>query len=273
MAQQTIGQVLTASREDLGLSISDVYNQLKIHRRYLRALERDRFDVIPGKNQARLLLIRYVEFLDLDVPTILEAYDSHEYLMVYQLPSNDPRYARLNRKKRPRKSRNLLPFLYLLFTALFILFFVGFTIWRYEKTASKAKPTRPSSYQVASYQTSTSISVQSTEMETQAEESGMTISLGSDQVVDISQAPEQVTISLSVDQTESWVALSGTELAQGTLLSPHQSSVTVSVNRLENSQLLLQLGSLEGLSVKIQDQELDLSQLPKQPTTLTLNFK
>lgn len=273
MAQKTIGQVLVASREDMQLSLSDVYNSLKIHRRYLRALEKDRFDLIPGDHQAKQLLIRYAEFLELDVPTILDAYNSHDYLIVYQLPSSDPRYTKLIRKKRPRTSQTLLPFLYLLLTSLLIVLFVGFTIWKHEKAPSKAGLGELNSYQVTNSPTTTSTSVQSTTTDTQAKDSSMAIHFASDQVVDIHQAPERVAITLSVNQTESWVALSGTELAQGILLTPSQSSVEVSVNRLETSQVFLQIGSLDGLSIKILDQNLDLSQLPQQPTTLILNFK
>lgn len=279
MAQQTIGQVLKAAREDLDLTVSDVYSSLKIHRRYIRALERDHFDVIPGQHQARNLLARYAEFLELDLPTILEAYDSHEPLMVYQLPSNDPRYARFSRKKRPKRSQTYLPVFYLLLSALLIIGFVGMTLWQYYQNQPDKPKVASSDYQV-SYPKS---SLESTEPEEEPEltrvESStpenppLEILLTPEQTIEIRQAPDKVDISLSVNQAESWVALSHTELAGGKLLTPEDSSVSVSVEKQATPKLTLKLGALEGLSLTINQQAVDLSSLPKQPTNLTLIFK
>ncbi|MET3558070.1 cytoskeletal protein RodZ [Streptococcus rupicaprae] len=279
MAQQTIGQVLRAAREDLNLTVSDVYSSLKIHRRYIRALERDHFEVIPGQHQARNLLARYAEFLELDLPTILEAYDSHEPLMVYQLPTNDPRYARFSRKKRPRRSQSYLPFFYLLLSALLILGFVGMTIWQYYQNQPAQPKVANSGYQV-SYQKSSSETSESTEQtvpstdqSSSPENLPLDILLTADQTLEIRQAPDKVDITLSVDQTESWVSLSDTDLAGGKLLTPEDSSINLSVDRQVTPQLTLSIGALEGLSLKINQQVVDLSSLPKQPTNLTLIFK
>lgn len=279
MAQQTIGQVLRAAREDLNLTVSDVYSSLKIHRRYIRALERDHFEVIPGQHQARNLLARYAEFLELDLPTILEAYDSHEPLMVYQLPTNDPRYARFSRKKRPRRSQSYLPFFYLLLSALLILGFVGITIWQYYQNQPAQPKVANSGYQV-SYQKSSSETsesneqtVPSTDQSSSPENLPLDILLTADQTLEIRQAPDKVDITLSVDQTESWVSLSDTDLAGGKLLTPEDSSINLSVDRQMTPQLTLSIGALEGLSLKINQQVVDLSSLPKQPTNLTLIFK
>ncbi|MGT2756743.1 helix-turn-helix domain-containing protein [Streptococcus ovuberis] len=283
MAEQTIGQVLRAAREEFNLTVSDVYSSLKIHRRYIRALERDHFDVIPGQNQARNLLARYAEFLELDLPTILEAYDNHEPLMVYQLPTNDPRYVRFSRKKRPKQSQSYLPFFYLLLSACLIIGLVGVTIWHYYQDPSEESKKETHTYQV-SYQTNSSEASSepskidqetnlSTDRSSAPKSLPLEIVLTPEQTLEIRQAPDKVEISLSVDQTESWVSLSDTELAEGKLLSPESPSVSVSVDRQIRPQVMLSIGSLEGLSLKINQQTVDLSSLPNQPTNLTLIFK
>lgn len=276
MAQQTIGQVLRTAREDLGLSVSDVYSSLKIHRRYIRSMEKDRFDLIPGETQARTLLSRYAEFLELDLLTILEAYDAHEPLMVYQLPASDPRYVRLSRKKRPT-SQTYLPLFYLLIISVFIIIFIIYSIWQYNKETPTDLDSANISYQIYSPENPDSAETHSLSDESEkissSESDTLSFQITPENVLEISNAPEQIEIDLSVDHSEIWVALSNTSLAEGMLLTAEKPSVSVTLEKSHTQPIVLSLGTLSGLNLKINEQSVDLSQLPIQATTITFIFK
>lgn len=61
-----VGEALRSRREALGLALEQVYAQLKIPVRYLRALEEERFDVFDAPQYAKGFVRSYAEFLGLD---------------------------------------------------------------------------------------------------------------------------------------------------------------------------------------------------------------
>lgn len=67
-----IGQSLQDARIARGLELADVEQQTLIRRKYLGALEVERFDVLPGDAYARAFLREYAEFLGLDPQPFLD---------------------------------------------------------------------------------------------------------------------------------------------------------------------------------------------------------
>ena len=61
-----VGARLRAAREARGLTLAQVEEETKIRRRYLAALEENRFDVLPGRVYAKAFLRTYARFLGLD---------------------------------------------------------------------------------------------------------------------------------------------------------------------------------------------------------------
>jgi cytoskeleton protein RodZ len=61
-----IGSSLRAAREQRGLELADVERATRIRSRYLRALEDERFDLIPGLVYAKGFLRTYADHLGLD---------------------------------------------------------------------------------------------------------------------------------------------------------------------------------------------------------------
>jgi cytoskeleton protein RodZ len=61
-----IGSSLRAAREQRGLELADVERATRIRSRYLRALEEERFDLIPGLVYAKGFLRTYADHLGLD---------------------------------------------------------------------------------------------------------------------------------------------------------------------------------------------------------------
>jgi len=72
-----IGEKLRKRREQLGLTLKQVEEEIKIRSKYLQALEEERFDELPGKAYIKPFLQSYARFLGVtigpeDLPTIVE---------------------------------------------------------------------------------------------------------------------------------------------------------------------------------------------------------
>jgi cytoskeleton protein RodZ len=69
-----IGEMLKEARQRAGLDISEVEQRTKIRTRYLRALESEDWDALPGEVYARGFLRTYAQLLDLDADAIVDEY-------------------------------------------------------------------------------------------------------------------------------------------------------------------------------------------------------
>jgi cytoskeleton protein RodZ len=69
---ESIGAELTRAREERGLSISDVAQQLKFAPRQLEALEQDRFEQLPGGTFARGMVRSYARLLKIEPDPLLD---------------------------------------------------------------------------------------------------------------------------------------------------------------------------------------------------------
>ncbi len=68
----SIGQKLKEAREDKRLTLEKAFEATRIRVQYLQALEADDLSVMPSPVQARGYLRNYAEFLELDVPKLLD---------------------------------------------------------------------------------------------------------------------------------------------------------------------------------------------------------
>lgn len=66
-----VGESLTRAREALGLGLEEISRQLKFMPRQLEALEKERFDLLPGPTIARGMVRNYARFLKLDPEPLL----------------------------------------------------------------------------------------------------------------------------------------------------------------------------------------------------------
>lgn len=69
-----VGMSLAAARQRLGLSREEVADRLRIRSAFLEAIERGRFEQLPGRTYALGFLRAYGEFLGLDPDAVVEAY-------------------------------------------------------------------------------------------------------------------------------------------------------------------------------------------------------
>ena len=72
--KQEIAEILKTQRENLGLSIDDIYQHTRINPEFIKVLEAGQFELLPVA-YARLFLKTYAQELDLDVQDILSRFD------------------------------------------------------------------------------------------------------------------------------------------------------------------------------------------------------
>jgi len=74
-SQGTIGSILRQQREKKKLNLEKIAEELKIRPQYLEALEKDQFDLLPGKLYQRSFLKAYAQFLNLNQDHILKMFE------------------------------------------------------------------------------------------------------------------------------------------------------------------------------------------------------
>ncbi|MEJ8548342.1 RodZ domain-containing protein [Brevibacillus borstelensis] len=89
-----LGQVLKEAREEKGITLDDIQRITKIQRRYLEAIERGHFHVLPGHFYARAFIKSYAEAVGLDPNHIMSHFQS-------DLPAQPPQ-EQLERLRRRR---------------------------------------------------------------------------------------------------------------------------------------------------------------------------
>ena len=69
-----IGQTLRESRMRRRIDVSDVETATKIRAKYLRALENDEWDLLPGAAFVKSFLRTYCDYLEIDSKVLVDAY-------------------------------------------------------------------------------------------------------------------------------------------------------------------------------------------------------
>lgn len=101
-----IGATLRETRMRQGLEISDIEASTKIRAKYLRAIENEEWDLLPGPTFVKSFLRTYAEALDLDSRLLLEEYKSRyerfddQEIRGPQRPSSHPSSGRERRPPR-----------------------------------------------------------------------------------------------------------------------------------------------------------------------------
>ncbi len=98
-----IGATLREARMRARIDVSEVEAQTKIRAKYLRALENEEWDLLPGPTYVKSFLRTYAEALDLDAKLLVDEYKlRHEHLSEVELqPINAAAPGRERRKSGP----------------------------------------------------------------------------------------------------------------------------------------------------------------------------
>ena len=108
-----IGNTLREARLRKGLGILECEDQTKIRAKYLRALEDEEFDALPGATYVRGFLRSYAEFLGLDAQLVIDEHDSRFGGPEIDEDSERPGRAGRRRTRRRRGGRSEVQLLWL----------------------------------------------------------------------------------------------------------------------------------------------------------------
>jgi cytoskeleton protein RodZ len=101
-----IGTTLREARMRARIDISEIETETKIRAKYLRALENEEWDLLPGPTYVKSFLRTYADALGLDGKLLIEEYKlRHERLSDVELQPIAP----LGQRERRRRSRAAVP--------------------------------------------------------------------------------------------------------------------------------------------------------------------
>lgn len=86
-----VGETLRGAREEMGLSYQDVEESIKIRAVYLRAIEEERFEELPGAAYTKGFMRTYAKFLGLDGDAVIAAYLSMAAVLPEEPAPSAPR--------------------------------------------------------------------------------------------------------------------------------------------------------------------------------------
>ena len=271
MRKKTIGEVLRLARINQGLSLEELHRKTDIQLDLLEAMESDDFDKLPSTFYARSFLRKYAWAVELDEHIVLDAYDSGSMITYEEVDVDEIELS--GRRRSIRKKNSFLPLFYFVLLSLSILIFVTYYVWNYIKT----QPTAPAtaSYSVVSSTSTSSSEIsssnQSASSSSSSEASSVIISGQGDTIAaEYKTSKDSVELQFSVTDVTSWISVSNTDLAGGVTLEPNNKTAKTTISK--GSPVTITLGVVKGVSVKIDNKEIDTSKLTGQTGWITLTL-
>ncbi|HFI0593160.1 TPA: helix-turn-helix domain-containing protein [Streptococcus suis] len=293
MRQKSIGEVLRSARESRSWNLIDVQRMTKIQAKYLQALEYNDFEYIPDSNYIESFLVTYADVLELDSAVLLDAYKKNSLVIYYEEGEEEELSTELKRRYKLRKKNkkdSFLPLFYLLLAAGLMIIFVTFVIHSRMKQISLFS-NQSTSYSVTRQVTNSSSSIASTstlgnvieESSSNSSSSTSSSTTSASEMIQVTGSGESISatvskftypidITVTADNTTSWISLSDTTLSGGVTLTPDNPSATTKIEEGVSSATLV-LGVVKGVTITIGGQKLDTSALTTQTGSITLYFE
>ena len=293
MRQKSIGEVLRSARESRSWKLIDVQRMTKIQAKYLQALEYNDFEYIPDSNYIESFLVTYADALELDSAVLLDAYKKNSLVINYEEGEEEELSTELKRRYKLRKKNkkdSFLPLFYLLLATGLMIIFVTFVIHSRMKQISLFS-NQSTSYSVTRQVTNSSSSIASTstsgnvieESSSNSSSSTSSSTTSASEMIQVTGSGETISatvskftypieITVTADNTTSWISLSDTTLSGGVTLTPDNPSATTKIEEGVSSATLV-LGVVKGVTITIGGQKLDTSALTTQTGSITLYFE
>jgi helix-turn-helix protein len=103
-----IGNSLREARLRQGLDFPEIEQRTKIRGKYLRALEDEQFDLLPGQTYVKGFLRSYAEYLGLDGQLYVDEFNSRYVTGEEEPPIRPSRAETLGRRRRSGESRGIV---------------------------------------------------------------------------------------------------------------------------------------------------------------------
>ncbi|MCL2114109.1 helix-turn-helix domain-containing protein [Lactococcus protaetiae] len=286
VAIKTIGQVLKEKRTALGLGLSEAEQLTQVQKLYIVALETDDYKALPGEFYIKAYLKQYAERLGLNADRIIQAYDEGKGITVEDKEDIQETYHFVKPSDRvdpeeeePKTWQHYVPIISLSSAAVLILVAVVVAV-------IMNRPETPTLI-TNDYSTSKSESVQKSTVASTSKTSESSVpnirvpdtkiavtGSGSAITANISNIEDPVKVEFSVaDGSNIWVGMSNSDLtAAGKTLSSTMKTLS-SVLTTGVTSSVISVGTVNGLTITINGQKLDLSLLSTTgPATITLQI-
>jgi cytoskeletal protein RodZ len=130
----SIGQELKRERELRGIALKEIADSTKINLRFLRALEEDRFDMLPEQFFTRGIIRTYAKYLGLDEQSALNTYiESLQNQEIQVITDGDKRIEKSEGPDSFPKEKKISRFFALMVLAIIALIIVMYFVFRKEK--------------------------------------------------------------------------------------------------------------------------------------------
>lgn len=292
MESKTAGQILKEKRAERRWTIDDAEQATRIKKRYIIALEDDDFDDIPGDFYVRAYIKQYSDRLGTDYSPLINYYETGELIgekdrsessFEEQLDSgnNNIEVSDQDQSKTINNIRNHLPIILLSGTALLILIGVSAIVFfnRPNTSLPTAVPSQGSSSLISKKESQKEEPKEKKKEEEPKQEVKTkfeSLVNGSDMQVKVTDAPNPLNIEISVsDGVESWISVTNSDQENGVVLNSSKKSVKAKLSD-KAPNTVITLGVVQGVSIKVDGQELDMSKLANQTTgtiSLNINYK
>lgn len=134
----SIGQELKRERELRGISLKEIADSTRISIRFLRSLEEEQFEMLPGKFFAKGIIRAYAKYIGIDENAALNNY--YETMQVLEQQEESPEEKREIQARLPRRFRNVLYFAAIFVVSLAILSSIHFLLQNNGHTTSLPNP-------------------------------------------------------------------------------------------------------------------------------------
>lgn len=280
-----IGQLLKEERIAQKLSLEDIQEMTKIQKRYLKAIENNDFNSLPGRFYARAFIKEYALVLNMDHHALVEAFENQEEMMEEEDTTQYTSVSRSRSQSRASKSSAMLSFLPKIIVVILIIgiLFVAWILTQKALSNDRVDTQQPTESDeiirdVEKDEAEKPVSDDETEAENEeeeiAEKEEETIESGFevDEVgtgnppeseLTFTYGEEQATLSFDVE-AEAYVAIvgeSGKTYFDG-ILNP--GTETEDFDITEEETIYLNVGNTTGLTVKLNDIPMEYSIEPSE---------
>lgn len=135
----SIGQELKRERELRGISLKEIADSTKINVRFLRALEEDRFDMLPEKFFTRGIIRTYAKYLGLDEQSALNTYLENQQIHKAQETADEDKKSEMTKMpESPPKEKRISLLFALMVLIILALIVIMYIVFRKEKSPPPA---------------------------------------------------------------------------------------------------------------------------------------
>ncbi|EJF00952.1 helix-turn-helix domain-containing protein [Liquorilactobacillus mali] len=302
-----IGKSLQAARIEKGYTLDDLQQITKIQKRYLIAIEDERFEALPGDFYVKAFIKQYAECVDVDPTEFLSAFESQKATAsdaVEKTAKTRSEVTRESIQKSNKVNRFLgyLPTIIVVAVVVVILGSIYYVAWskhqedaqtqqiessskvsvssqKDSKSSSSSTSSSSSSSSSESKKSSSKNSKKSSSSKTKKEKSSkskisLASSSGSKFVYTMTKPASTNTVKFAVDGSKAWSAVSsnGTQQWQGTLSSGESHEVSLPSG---TTAITINLGNSEATTLTINGKKFNYKKDNSSLTvrTITINLE